>query len=79
MNNENLQARLIHLFEDIFDLSDLGDKIKISKDTIADWDSIGQIRLIFALEEEFKISIPSEDGVELDSLERIIEYLSNVL
>lgn len=79
MDNKNLQYRLIHLFEDVFDLSDVRDKSEISKATIEDWDSIGQIRLIFALEEEFNITIPMENGVQFDSLERILEYISKVL
>ena len=38
-----------------------------SSDTVGTWDSLAQLNLILALEEEFGIEIPDEEAAELTS------------
>ena len=42
---------------------------------IPEWDSIGHMSLISALEEEFKITIETDDIVDLSSFKKGIEIL----
>ena len=42
---------------------------------IKDWDSLGHVRLISAIEEEFKIRIPIEDAVKFNKVDMILNYL----
>lgn len=75
-----VESKLTQLFEDIFDV----DKEKLSKldicqENIEDWDSIGHVRLISALENEFKTEIPIDIAIEFKNFDMIAEYLSNSL
>jgi len=36
--------------------------------TVANWDSLAQLRLVMAIEEEFKIRFPSDSIMEMTSL-----------
>ena len=74
--NMDIEERLINVFKDIFDLSRIQDKMNLSRESIDDWDSIGHIRLIYAIEEEFQIRIPLEYVVRFESLKTISECLS---
>lgn len=47
-----------------------------SPDNIDNWDSLGHLNLIIALEEEFNISIPDEEVGNLVSV-RLIEIIIN--
>jgi acyl carrier protein len=75
MKKEEIQKQLSIIFEDIFNLEGM----KIRSDTemkiIKDWDSLGHVRLISAIEEEFKIRIPIEDAVKFNKVDMILNYL----
>ncbi len=49
-----------------------------SKDTIADWDSLKQMNLILALEEEFGVTIPDEEAAHLTSYQLIHLVMSEL-
>ena len=44
--------------------------------SIPEWDSIGHMALISALEDEFKISIETDDIIDFSSFKKGIEILS---
>jgi len=53
--------------------SDFNESIKYND--VAEWDSIGHMNLISALEDEFKISIDTDDVVEFSSFKVGIKIL----
>ncbi len=55
------------------DHSKVNDKLKYND--IPEWDSIGHMTLMSGLEEEFKISIETDDIVDFSSFERGKEIL----
>lgn len=55
------------------DSSKVNDKLKYND--IPEWDSIGHMTLISGLEEEFKISIETDDIVDFSSFEKGKEIL----
>ncbi len=55
------------------DSSVFNEKLKYNE--IPEWDSIGHMSLISALEEEFKITIETDDIVDLSSFKKGIEIL----
>ena len=55
------------------DASKLNDKLKYND--IPEWDSIGHMTLISGLEDEFKISIETDDIVDFSSFEKGKEIL----
>lgn len=44
--------------------------------TVNNWDSLGHLRLILALEKEYGVAIPDEDAVQLVSVSRIDAFLA---
>ena len=66
-------------YQDIFikslsiDSNKFNENIKYNE--IPEWDSIGHMTLISALEEEYKISLETDDIVDLSSFKKGIELL----
>ncbi len=46
-----------------------------SKDTIEEWDSMGNMSLVIGLEEAFKVSLSIADAMEMTSVQRIKSML----
>ena len=48
-----------------------------STDTVESWDSLRQMNLILALEEEFSLAFTDEEIVDMQSVEIVVETLKN--
>ena len=46
---------------------------------IPEWDSIGHMTLISKLEEEFNISMETDDIVSFDSFKRVLRFLNKII
>ena len=46
-----------------------------SDDFPAQWDSMGQVNLIMALEEEFELEVPDEDAEKLTTVGAAVNYI----
>lgn len=58
--------RISNIIKETFRLEILPDNA--SYETIAEWDSLGHLKLIFAIEEEFEIKFNAEKIPQLNSL-----------
>src|SRR5882762_3794772 len=67
---EDVVARVFNL-----DVSEVTDQS--SKETLAQWDSMGNLSLITGLEEEFKVSIAIADAMEMTSVQQIKRILKD--
>ena len=70
MSVEEVVARIFSL-----DSSEVTDQS--SRDTIAEWDSMGHLSLITGLEEEFKVSIAIADAMAMTSVQHIKRILKD--
>lgn len=70
MSVEEVVARVFSL-----DPSEVTDQS--SKDTIAEWDSMGHLSLVTGLEEEFKVSLAIADAMEMTSVQQIKKILKD--
>ena len=50
-----------------------------SRDTIDSWDSLRHLNLILALEEEFGVTLPDEDGANATSYQLLVIVLRELL
>lgn len=66
-------GRVKAVVSDTFNITDVPDDLKI--DDIEEWNSLGQINLILAIEQEFGVKIPTEKIFELSSVKRLSGYL----
>jgi acyl carrier protein len=75
MNKIEIEKQLLQLIEDIFNIEDLEINNTLTQDEINEWDSIGHVRLMMALENEFELKIPLAATVNLISIKKISDYL----
>lgn len=48
-----------------------------TKKNTPNWDSLKQVEIIFCLEEKFNIQLSEEEMLNLDSVKKIIQLVSN--
>jgi acyl carrier protein len=72
----DLAGRLINCFATTFPELDRQQIPSVSMSSLASWDSLAGITLISLIEEEFNVSIPPDDVLDLISFELILDYLS---
>jgi acyl carrier protein len=69
MSTEKLKT----VFSKVFNLSDMPDDLQYQG--IAEWDSIGHMALISALDEEFDIMLDTDDVIDMSSFLKAKEIL----
>ena len=75
MTREEVYAKLLPVFKDVFD----DRKIKISDTTISTdivgWDSLMHIQLIAAIQDEFDIKFAVEDAANLKNVGELVDLI----
>jgi acyl carrier protein len=71
-----VEERVKAIMADIFMVDEAAIGSSASMDTIAQWDSLAQINLIAALEEEFGVAFEVEEFETMTSLSDVLETLS---
>ena len=79
MEKSTIEYKVFTIFKDIFDIEGIEISLDSQPEDIEDWDSIGHIRLMLAIEEEFKIQILAEKAAELNDIQSIVQYLMDTL
>ena len=64
------------VFIEIFSISESDLSEKLIYNSIPEWDSIGHISLISALEEKYDISFETDDVIDFSSFKKGIEILN---
>lgn len=72
-----IEERVIDIIASAFNVDKNGIKITDTKEDIESWDSIGHLQLIMGLEANFGIKINTEDIVNIDSVGKCIEIVTN--
>lgn len=61
----------------VFSINEDYDMSKVNIDMIDSWDSMKQVAIVSAIENEFDLFIEVEDAISLTSYEKIIQYLES--
>ena len=64
---------LLRVVKETFHLSELPEEV--SAETIPEWDSLGHVHLIMAVEREFKVRFQMDTIPDLNSVDKIMEEL----
>jgi acyl carrier protein len=72
---DQIRARLVNCFQTVFPDLPEADIPFAGQASLATWDSVSMIALVNVLEEEFTIVIDLESVADLDSFDRIHEYV----
>ena len=70
------QEKYLNAFTETFEISEKAAREATYKET-DEWDSVGHMRLINALEDAFDIMMDTDDIVDLSSFEKGMEILSS--
>ena len=70
-----LEARIKEVFGSVFNLDRDEISPEISMQTFGAWDSLRQIQLVLALEDEFKVSFSEQEVGSLNSFSQFFEAL----
>jgi len=76
MITPELQQRLAEVFEVVFGLPQTSFHSELNTDHVANWDSFRHLKLIVALENEFKCKIRARDMSRLRSVSEIAAVLA---
>ena len=79
MDRSKIEYSIINIFYDIFEVEDIVIKDKFSQKDIGDWDSIGHVRLMAAIQDEFNIDIPFENTINLSTVRDIIDCVCQIM
>ena len=79
MDRSKIEYSIINIFYDIFEVEDIVINDKFSQKDIGDWDSIGHVRLMAAIQDEFNIDIPFEDTINLSTVRDIIDCVCQIM
>lgn len=72
---DEITARLISCFQTVFPGMTEAEAAAASQTSVAAWDSVAAITLLNVIEEEFGIEVDFEELPELDSFNRVQDYL----
>lgn len=76
MSNEEILKRLTPIFQDIFDDETIIVTRETSAKNIEDWDSFSQIRLVAAIEKDFKVKFKVGELNSLHNVGEMIDVIS---
>lgn len=74
-----VQERVIRTFSEVFNIDENKIKLADTMENIEFWDSIGQLQLIMNIEEEFGIKLSTDDIVQIDSVEKCVDVVKQLL
>jgi acyl carrier protein len=71
--------KLVLVFREVFGEVITSEEIsELSQNTFSDWDSLNHLNVIISIENKFDLDILPEDMVNLNSFEKIYQYLENI-
>ncbi len=76
MTNNEIKEKVIHILAVIFDMQPAKISPETSAKTLARWDSLNQIKLTVALEEEFDLEFEPEEIAAMISVKAIVDIIS---
>jgi acyl carrier protein len=79
MQSQEIKEKIINSMSLVFEMSATEINDESSTDNIDNWDSLRQLNLVLALEEEFGISIPDEEVGNMVNYKIIFHVISEEL
>ena len=75
----NLEEKVLKIIGNVMEIPVEQLNLQSSTGTVESWDSLRQMNLILALEEEFKLSFTDEEIIDMQSVEIIVQTMKNRL
>lgn len=78
-NRKEIKDTVIEIASQVFSFNKNGIDESLKAGDSEEWDSLGHIKLFFALEKKFQIKFSTQDIVRADSIEKIIHKVTELL
>ena len=75
MSKEEIYEKLNEVFRDVFDDEDITVSDSTTADDIEDWDSLEQINLIVAIENEFEMMFDMAEVADLANVGEMVDLI----
>ena len=72
----NTEDKLKEIFAEVFAVSKNDITLQTKQSDLENWDSLGQLRLIMAIEDKMNISFAIDEIAKLDNFEQILERIN---
>jgi acyl carrier protein len=72
----NLEEKVLKIVSNVMEIPVGQLDVQSSSDTVENWDSLRQMNLTLALEEEFKVFFTDEEIINMQNVEKIIKTLN---
>ena len=79
MDEKKIYEILNDIFRDVFDDEELNVTKDTTQDDIEEWDSLANINLVFAIEDEFDIKFDVNDITKMKSVAIIVDEIKKKL
>ena len=79
MTRDAIYEKLTVIFRDIFDDEDIEINDNTTARDIEDWDSLEQINLLVAMENEFGIKIPLAEVNKLENVGQMVDLVAKLI
>ncbi len=76
---DDIKTRLINCFQLVFPDLPESDIPSATQSTLGAWDSVAAITMMNVVEDEFQIEMDLDSLADLDSFDRILNYLESAL
>lgn len=76
MSTDEILETLRKIMIDVFDLDDLQLSTQTTADDVEDWDSLSHIRLIVAVERQFKIKFQNSEIESLTNVGELVQVIA---
>ena len=76
MSTDEILESLRKIMIDVFDLDDLQLTTQTTADDVEDWDSLSHIRLIVAVERQFKIKFQNSEIESLTNVGELVQVIA---
>jgi acyl carrier protein len=76
MSTDEILESLRKLMIDVFDLDDLRINAQTTADDVEDWDSLSHIRLMVAIERQFKIKFQNSEIEALTNVGELVQVIA---
>lgn len=77
--NDNLTERVVIIVSQVMNVPQEVINLDSSPDTIDTWDSLKQMNLVLALEDEFEVQFNDQQTLEMQNVELILIVLKELL
>ena len=75
MDSSIVLSRLTPILQEVFDDEDLVVTNEMSADDVDEWDSLSNVRLMIAIEEEFDIKLKASEVTNLSHVAILVELI----